>query len=78
MVHLQETLACRIGIELLTDRILLAAFAVERLTRSRSIRRCEFSGCERLFLPGKSEKRYCEDKCRYADAKRKARATQKS
>lgn len=62
----------------LTGPSLLAAFAVERLTRSRSIRRCEFSGCERPFLPGKSEKRYCEDRCRYADAKRKARATQKS
>ena len=61
----------------LTGPSLLAAFAVERLTRSRSIRRCEFSGCERLFLPDRKDKRHCEDKCRYADAKQKARAAQK-
>ncbi len=57
-----------------TGASLLAAYASELLTAHGGFSRCIQAGCGAVFLPDRSDQKYCTSRCRDRDSKRRRRS----
>ena len=59
-----------------TGASLLGAYASELLTGDSGVRRCIQSNCGTVFMPSRSDQKYCSERCRVREGKRKERRKQ--